>query len=122
MDGVKIFKLENEKNDEKGVSYKIKNIFSESINLYYRNSNVISGKHYHNGNNPFKNPEKLILIKGKCELYCKNLDTQEEEKFQIEAPIIWHISPRIYHEVRIIEDCIYIEPGSNIDDEDAIEI
>ncbi|MCT4617550.1 MAG: hypothetical protein N4A38_05075 [Candidatus Gracilibacteria bacterium] len=77
--------------------------------LIKQNAGTVSGKHYHNGIEKNKNPEITLVISGKFELFCRDIKTQEEEKFLVTENTKISIYPEIYHEVRAISDIILLE-------------
>jgi dTDP-4-dehydrorhamnose 3,5-epimerase-like enzyme len=74
------------------------------------NKDQIAGQHYHEGKSKLKNPEVVIIIKGKAEFYLKNIKTNEEKIIIIKAPKILKIQPHIYHEIKALEEFTFIEP------------
>lgn len=73
---------------------------------------ITAGKHFHKGNAKKKNPEEIIIIKGKGEFLFRDLETGKEEKVVVESPVIVKIYPNVYHELKALEDCYFIEPYS----------
>jgi len=77
----------------------------------------IAGEHYHKGLVASKNPEINIILKGKVEYYLKDLKSGKTEKVIIEAPKIIKIYPFVYHEIKAIEETLFLEPF----DEEAVK-
>jgi len=119
MEGVIMTSLEDQKNKtEKGWNISIYPYKTQGLGLFSRKEGIVSGKHYHKGNSPSRNPEKGILISGKAKFYCKNLLTEEEQEYHVEAPMSWEIFPMIYHEMHMITDCTFVERIHEQDKED----
>lgn len=104
-----IIDLKIRKKDETKSSY-FYELEGKQWMLITLNKGTIGGEHYHLGKSKLKNPEVAIIIKGKAEIYLKNIKTNEEEKIIIEAPKILKINPYIYHEIKAFEDFTFIEP------------
>lgn len=77
--------------------------------LIKQNAWTVSWKHYHNWIEKNKNPEITLVISWKFELFCRDIKTQEEEKFLVTENTKISIYPEIYHEVRAISDIILLE-------------
>lgn len=82
----------------------------------------IAGEHYHKGEASVKNPEILILLKGKIEVYLKHIKTNESERFVVEGPKIIKIEPYVYHEVKALEDTQFLEPFNEEGAKDRYEL
>ncbi len=51
--------------DNKGMTYEwCKGIETRQITICFRKKGVVSGDHYHTGNDPSKNPEKFLILNG----------------------------------------------------------
>jgi len=70
----------------------------------------VAGEHYHKGNLKIKNPEVNIILKGMIEYTLKDVRTGKIEKVVVKAPKIIKIKPFAYHELKAIEDSMFLEP------------
>jgi len=87
--------------------------------IVFSKKGAVRGRHYHNGLSKTKNPEKLILASGTCEIQIKNLASGNTETFTITAPALIAIMPFEWHELKALSDCCFIEMNSlqeHIDD------
>lgn len=109
MNRVKIEALPESVKNERGVKYLVPSFESKALGIYYRNKGAVSGRHYHKGTDPTKNPERHVLISGEAELYTKDLMTGEEATQKMTAPVVWEVGINIYHEVRALTDIIFLE-------------
>lgn len=80
--------------------------------LGYRNKDSISGRHYHKGSAPNKNPEILILISGSIQLKAIDLGDKSEQTVKVKTPSRIEISAMIWHEVIALTDCVFLETNS----------
>jgi dTDP-4-dehydrorhamnose 3,5-epimerase-like enzyme len=77
--------------------------------MFKRKKGAVSGRHYHKGKHPSKNPERFFVLYGKMKLYAKDLKTGQETE-QVIAPFTEiQISPNIYHELLALGDSIFLE-------------
>lgn len=77
----------------------------------------IAGEHYHKGLVASKNPEINIILKGRVQYSLKDLRSGRTETVMIDAPKLIKISPFVYHEMKAIEETLFIEPF----DEEAVK-
>lgn len=68
-----------------------------------------------------KDPETVIMLDGTFEIVLKNIHTLEEFKEIYDIPVMFQISPFIYHEIRAITDIIFLDMNSIEDDNDTIK-
>ena len=69
-----------------------------------------------------KDPETLVVIDGELEMILKNIKTGEEFSQIYNRPIMFKITPFIYHEIRAISDIVMLDMNSIGDDDDTIKI
>jgi len=112
MKRIKITKLKLIRKDQRGSSYAFSTRSTKDFLLVTRKKGTISGEHYHEGKSKQKDPETLILIKGKLKLHCKNIKTGEELKTVIEAPCKIEIGTFIWHKVVALSDITFLETNS----------
>lgn len=98
--------------DERGALHYFTTDRTGEFLLVYRNAGTVSGQHYHKGISAGKNPEDMLLVQGKADLYWKDLETKEEKTIQLIAPIRVKIPANIWHELTAISDIVYIELNS----------
>jgi hypothetical protein len=69
-----------------------------------------------------KDPETLIFLSGEFEMILKNMKTGEENKETFNRPVMFKISPFIYHEINAITDIIMLDMNGIDADDDTIKI
>ncbi|MFH1276080.1 MAG: hypothetical protein ABIH82_03135 [Candidatus Woesearchaeota archaeon] len=121
MQGVKIIDLEVVKENEKGTTFQFENRQVPKVLLIKRKQGTISGKHYHTGKNPLKDPETFMILDGEAEVILKNIKTKEEFKEIYKKPVMFKLDPYVYHEIRALTDIIFIDMNSIEDDDDTIK-
>lgn len=109
MEGINVFKSTLLGSSEKGNTYSLEIPRNGEFMLGYREAGSVNGKHYHKGYESGKNPEVLILLKGKGELFCRDLTNGKEANFSLEAPCRVEISPMIWHELKALTRIIFYE-------------
>ncbi|MFH1366977.1 MAG: hypothetical protein ABIH38_03230 [Patescibacteria group bacterium] len=112
MKGVEINKLVKVMENEKGMTFQFENRPSDKILFAKRKVGTVSGVHYHTGKSNMKNPEILVFLSGKIEIYFKDLKTSEEMRAVVDYPVMIKISPNIYHEVKALTDIIFLDMNS----------
>lgn len=112
MKGVEIIKLEIVKENEKGMTFQFKNRPSGKILFAKRKAGTLSGAHYHAGKSKMKDPEILVFLSGKSEMYFKDLKTSEETRVTIDYPAMIKISSNVYHEANALTDIIFLDMNS----------
>jgi quercetin dioxygenase-like cupin family protein len=115
-----IIDLETRKKDETKSSYYFE-VKGKQWMLITINKGKIGGEHYHKGESELKNPEIAVIIKGKAEIYLKNIITNEEKTIIVEAPKILKIQPNVYHEIKALEDFTFIEPYDETSLKDVVK-
>ena len=122
MKGVEIIELDKIADNEKGKTFEFNNRDSDKLLLIKRKKGTISGGHYHTGKNPMKDPEIILIIDGEMEMTFRNIKTKEEMIEIYNRPIMFKISPYIYHKIKALTDVIFIDMNSIKDDDDTIRI
>lgn len=112
MNGIRISKLEEIGENDSGQTFGFENQRTGQFLLGQRNAGSISGRHFHQGKSPGKNPEILLLVSGKAEIFCRDIQTGEEMRQQVSAPARIEISPNIWHELHAITDITFLEFNS----------
>ena len=109
---IRIEPLETIGQDERGFTRQFPlSYFGEAL-FGFRKEGSISGKHYHKGLSTAKDPEILILSSGKMEFYAKDLKSGKETRLEAIAPCRIEIDKYVWHELRALEDCTFIELNS----------
>lgn len=112
MNGVEIKPLNLIGENQSGTTLKIGLGKKDEGILAFRKAGSISGRHYHKGDSPGKNPEKLVLMTGVLRLVCRDLNNDTEETYHIRAPKLIEIAPMIWHEVTAVSDISFVELNS----------
>ncbi len=112
MKGVTITVLQEARPDDRGKAFEISLVAREGLMFITRKQGTISGRHYHLGKTPGKNPEVIILLSGTVEFYCKDLKTKEEIAEVVTAPARIEISPFIWHELKALTGITFLELSS----------
>lgn len=115
---VTVSNIEVKAMDERGALHYFSTDRTGEFLLVYRNAGTVSGKHYHTGSSPGKNPEEMILVQGSITLNWKNLKTNEIGTIDVAAPSRVIIQPHVWHEARAKTDIIFIELNSLVDGSD----
>ena len=84
--------------------------------ILHRKAGTTSGNHYHKGITQSKSPEIFYLAKGKIRLSVKDIETAEEEIYEVEENTKIEIPPKIYHTVFALTDIIFIELNTKKED------
>lgn len=116
--GIEINKIHpTDPEDLRGPTYELyKGETGLQVTAYIRRRDVFFGNHYHRGEDPSKNPEKMFLVKGVVRLIAedgvakKYLDTIVKEGYEI------RIYPNILHSMLALTDVIFLEYRSTIFD------
>jgi dTDP-4-dehydrorhamnose 3,5-epimerase-like enzyme len=95
--------------DERGATHFFSTSRTGQFIVAYRKEGSISGRHYHKGIAPKKNPEQIIIMQGKAVLNWKDVRTNETGSVNITAPAFVEIFPYVWHEVISITDIIVFE-------------
>lgn len=111
MSGVTIRKIDSATPDDpRGAIYEWKHEDGRQITVCLRKTGTKSGGHYHKGEDPSKNPEKLFVALGRAKIKLKGLcpDAVIEEKL-LERGDMVIIPPNIAHQLEILEDAVILE-------------
>jgi hypothetical protein len=101
--------------DERGALHYFSTDRTGEFLLVYRNAGSVSGQHFHKGISAGKNPEDMLLMQGSATLHCKDLETNEEETFELVAPVRVLIHANIWHELTAITDIVFVELNSLVE-------
>jgi hypothetical protein len=95
--------------DERGATHYFNTDRTGQFIVAYRKTGSISGRHYHKGIAPTKNPEQLILMQGEATVNWFDTRTSIEGSLKVKAPARIHIQPWAWHEVIADTDIIILE-------------
>ncbi len=112
MEKLKIRKIEQLSENERGSTYELAGSRAEGYLLAYRRKGSVSGNHWHEGKVGGKDPERLLLLQGKIALYAKDLESGEEYEQQVTAPSEILIYPMLLHTLTALSDCSFLEFNS----------
>jgi hypothetical protein len=101
--------------DERGGTYVFDTTHTGEFMMTQRKKGSSSGRHYHNGVSPNKNPEQLILMSGSVTLNWRNMRGPENGSVDVQAPARIAIPAGVYHEVIALEDFVMLELNSTAD-------
>ena len=122
MEGVEIIDLDLVKQDDRGIIFQFQNRATDNVLLIKRKQWTISGRHYHTWANKMKDPETLVFLEGEFEMILKNIKTEETYIETFHRPVMFKISPFIYHEIKAITDIIMLDMNGIDADDDTIKI
>ncbi|MBI1957318.1 MAG: hypothetical protein HYS44_02575 [Candidatus Niyogibacteria bacterium] len=85
--------------------------FGRYTTVYRRRKGEEFGGHFHKGDDPAKNPELFLLLSGAVLVKLVDKDGRVSEEFLNASggPVELVIHPWIFHEVKALEDCVFIE-------------
>ena len=69
-----------------------------------------------------KNPEILVFLEGTFEIILRNIKTEETYTETVGRPVMFKISPFIYHEIKAVTDIIMLDMNGIDADDDTIKI
>ncbi len=99
---------------EKGLVYEwSKGIPGLQVSIYKRKKGIISGNHFHKGDDPAKNPERFFLIQGKMHLKARNKQGQVMGEV-IEEGTELIINPWVFHALEALTKVIFVEYRSTV--------
>jgi len=95
--------------DERGATHYFDTDRTGQFIIAYRKTGSISGRHYHKGIAPTKNPEQLILMQGEATVNWFDVRSSQEGSIKVKAPVKIFIQPWAWHEVIADTDIIIFE-------------
>ncbi len=98
--------------DERGATHFFSTNRTGEFIVAYRKAGSASGRHYHKGIAPHKNPEQIIIMQG--EAFISWFDTRNSNhafrnSIQVVAPAKVEIAAWAWHEVMAVTDIIVFE-------------
>jgi hypothetical protein len=99
----------------------------DSVCFFTREENSITGKHYHTGSNPNKNPEILFLLEGAVEYTWFDQGTEYTidrlHTSLVHGPARIITKSMVWHQIKTLTRCTFLELNSWDDaEEDTIEV
>ena len=101
--------------DERGTTHIFETDRSGEFIFSFRKAGSLSGRHYHKGLSPNKNPEKIILVKGEGTLNWHNVSGNEKGSEKIIGPSQVNIYPGVWHELVADTDIVVFEMNALAD-------
>lgn len=98
--------------DDRGTSFVIENDRSGDYMLAYRKAGSSSGRHYHTGKVPGKDPEILYLLTGEALIRWRPIAESGLREVKVVAPARVEIQINIWHELVALQDCSFWEMNS----------
>jgi hypothetical protein len=98
--------------DERGFTFRIANDRSGDFILAYRKAGSSSGRHYHTGKSPHKDPEILYLLSGEVVIRWRRIEDTAVREVKVTAPARIEIAVNIWHELVPLADCSFWEMNS----------
>lgn len=95
--------------DERGATHYFDTDRTGQFIIAYRKKGSASGRHYHKGAAPTKNPEQLILMQGEATVNWFDVKGAAKGSVQVKAPAKIFIQPWAWHEVIADTDIIMFE-------------
>jgi hypothetical protein len=109
--------------DGRGATFNIENERAGNFILAYRKAGSSSGRHYHTGRSPYKDPEILYLLSGEAMIRWRKMEETDIKEVKVSAPAKVEIAVNIWHELLALSDCSFWEMNS-LDDvkQDSIRV
>jgi dTDP-4-dehydrorhamnose 3,5-epimerase-like enzyme len=110
---IRVFPADPIGQDDRGWTSAFDNPGRSGQNLVsFRRPGSSSGRHYHKGLSPAKNPEVLILVSGSLRMNLRDTRSGEISTMEISGPAKIEIPPFIWHEVIALTEIYFIELNS----------
>lgn len=106
---VEIISVDKIAEDERGATHYFDTDRTGQFIIAYRKRGSISGRHYHKGTAPTKNPEQLILMQGAATVNWFDVQGDAKGSIQVKAPAKIIIQPWAWHEVIADTDIVMFE-------------
>lgn len=106
---VEIIRVDKIAEDERGATHYFDTDRTGQFIIAYRKIGSISGRHYHKGTAPTKNPEQLILMQGVATVNWFDVKSDAKGSIQVKAPAKIIIQPWAWHEVIADTDIVMFE-------------
>lgn len=109
---VKVLSLSLINEDERGATFEIENDRTGNYILAFRKAGSSSGRHYHTGKSPHKDPEILYILSGEVVVRWRRIDEKEIKEIKVTSPAKVEIAINIWHELIPLSDCSFWEMNS----------
>jgi dTDP-4-dehydrorhamnose 3,5-epimerase-like enzyme len=107
---VEVIQVDKIGEDERGATHYFDTDRTGQFIIAYRKTGSISGRHYHKGTAPTKNPEQLILMQGEATVNWFDVRLEEiKGVVKVKAPAKITIKPWAWHEVIADTDIVMFE-------------
>ncbi|MCD6367602.1 MAG: hypothetical protein J7L45_00790 [Candidatus Aenigmarchaeota archaeon] len=107
---LEIIKHKPDYSDERGYIHNtFKGEDAKQVTVLFRKAGTISGNHYHKGEDPSKNPEKFLIIKGKMKFRAESLEGELLREEIVDDLTEIRIPPFVKHTFEALEDTWFIE-------------
>ena len=118
IEGVRIGKIPLIQKDIRGSVYRwCSGLSGKEISIFQRNAGISFGNHYHKGDDPSRNPERFLLLKGAVSFWAYNGITKERAEIVLEEFTEVEIDRGILHGSKAKTDVVFIEYRLNPYDE-----
>lgn len=115
---VKVIPVQQIGSDERGTTHVFQTDRTGQFIVSYRKAGSSSGRHYHKGVSPRKNPEQIIIMQGEATVNWFNVRGDEKGTLKVKAPAMVIIEPWAWHEVVADTDIIVFELNALADGQD----
>jgi dTDP-4-dehydrorhamnose 3,5-epimerase-like enzyme len=95
--------------DERGCTHTFNTDRTGQFMIAYRKAGSLSGRHYHKGLSPNKNPEKIIIMQGAATINWFDINGPKKGSVEVKAPAMVTIQPWAWHEVVADTDIVVLE-------------
>ncbi|TAF49985.1 MAG: hypothetical protein EAZ62_08575 [Sphingobacteriia bacterium] len=104
--------------DQRGATHYFDTARSGQFIVAYRKAGSVSGRHYHKGLSPLKNPEQLVLMQGSGVFRWKDVRNGQTGEVLVQAPAFIEIEPWAWHELVATTDLVMFELNGLTDAKD----
>ncbi len=104
--------LELSGNDDRGFTAEYHHERGGQQLIIFRKAGTVSGRHYHKGISPTKDPEIFVLLTGNCTVNWRNINEDEIQSAELTGPVKLEIPTYTWHELVMHTDCTCIELNS----------
>lgn len=99
-------------NDDRGFTAEYHHERGGQQLIIFRKAGTVSGRHYHKGISPTKDPEIFVLLTGNCTVNWRNINEDEIQSAELTGPVKLGIPTYTWHELVMHTDCTCIELNS----------
>ncbi len=95
--------------DERGATHYFDTDRTGQFIIAYRKAGTASGRHYHKGTAPTKNPEQIIIMTGEATINWYDVRGESKGSVKVSAPVQINVQPWAWHEVIADTDIVVFE-------------